>query len=74
MYKHGKYCPILVAGGNMNLSGVCMGKNCAWFLPFANDCTFPLVAGILADSTICQNIFGQGTNNDNSKDKNEENA
>ena len=74
MYKHGKYCPILVAGGNMNLSGVCMGKDCAWFLPFANDCTFPLVAEILADSTICQNVFEQEANNDSCKDKNEENS
>lgn len=74
MDKHRKYCPILVAGGDRSLLGVCMGKNCTWFLPFADDCAFPVVAGILADSTICQNIFGQGTNNDNHKDENEENS
>ena len=59
MSEHGKYCPIMVAGGNMQISGVCIGKDCAWWLPFANDCALPTIAGILADSTICQNVFEQ---------------
>ena len=35
----------------------CIGKDCTWWLPYANDCALPVVAGILADSTICQNAF-----------------
>ena len=56
MAEHGKYCPIMVAGGNTHVSQ-CIGKDCAWWLPYANDCALPVVAGILADSKICQNVF-----------------
>lgn len=35
--EHGKYCPIMVAGGNMYVSQ-CIGKDCTWWLPYANDC------------------------------------
>ena len=56
MAEHGKYCPIMVAGANTYVSQ-CIGKDCAWWLPYANDCALPVVAGILADSTICQNVF-----------------
>lgn len=56
MPEHGKYCPIMVAGANTYVSQ-CIGKDCAWWLPYANDCALPVVAGILADSTICQNVF-----------------
>lgn len=42
----------MVAGGNQ-----CIGKDCAWWLPYANGCALPVVAEILADSTICQNVF-----------------
>ena len=56
MAEHGKYCPIMVAGANTHVSE-CIGKDCAWWLPYANDCALPVVAGILADSTICQNVF-----------------
>ena len=51
MDEHGKYCPIMVAGCNTHVSQ-CIGKDCAWWLPYANDCALPVVAGILADSTI----------------------
>ena len=51
MAEHGKYCPIMVAGANTHVS-LCIGKDCAWWLPYANDCALPVVAGILADSTI----------------------
>lgn len=51
MAEHGKYCPIMVAGANAYVSG-CIGKDCAWWLPYANDCALPVVARILADSTI----------------------
>ena len=56
MPEHGKYCPIMVAGAN-TLVSQCIGKDCAWWIPYANDCALPVVAGILADSTICQNVF-----------------
>ena len=56
MAEHGKYCPIMVAGGNTHVSQ-CIGKDCVWWLPYANDCALPVVAGILADSKICQNVF-----------------
>ena len=44
MAEHGKYCPIMVAGGNTHVSQ-CIGKDCAWWLPYANDCALPVVAG-----------------------------
>ena len=56
MPEHGRYCPIMVAGANTHVSQ-CIGKDCAWWLPYANDCALPVVAEILADSTICQNVF-----------------
>lgn len=56
MPEHGKYCPIMVAGANTHVSE-CIGKDCAWWIPYANDCALPVVAAILADSTICQNVF-----------------
>lgn len=56
MPEHGKYCPIMVAGCNTHVSQ-CIGKDCAWWIPYANDCALPVVAAILADSTICQNVF-----------------
>ena len=60
MPEHGKYCPIMVAGANTYVSQ-CIGKDCAWWLPYANDCALPVVAEILADSTICQNVFEAAT-------------
>ncbi len=42
MAEHGKYCPIMVAGGNMYVSQ-CIGKDCTWWLPYANDCALPVV-------------------------------
>ena len=55
--RYGRYCPIIVAGGDMHLNGECIRKDCAWFLPFANDCAIHTIAGMFADSTICQNVF-----------------
>ena len=63
MAEHGKYCPIMVAGGNTYVSQ-CIGKDCAWWLPYANDCALPVVAGILATAPICQNVF-ETESNDN---------
>lgn len=52
MAEHGKYCPIMVAGSNRHIKGECIGKDCAWFFPFANDCTLNAIAVILTDSMI----------------------
>ena len=57
MAEQGKYCPMMVAGGNMQISGSCIGPDCAWWCDFANDCSVSLLAGMFADSTICQNVF-----------------
>ena len=50
----GKTCPIRVT--NLPHSER-SGESCAWWCEFAQECAVPLVAGVLADSTICQNIF-----------------
>ena len=44
MAEHGKYCPIMVAGENKYVSE-CIGKDCTWWLPYANDCALPVIAG-----------------------------
>ncbi len=49
-----KVCPLCLGGG---IRCKCLKERCAWWLPFANDCAVPTIAGILADSTICQNTF-----------------
>lgn len=35
----------------------CIGENCAWWLNFADDCSTPIIASILADSSICRNVY-----------------
>lgn len=47
-----KPCPMLFASNTP--SAYCIGKDCAWWCEFADCCAVPLVAGILADSSICQ--------------------
>ena len=47
-----KPCPIMVGAENMK-SAYCIGKDCSWWCEFAQDCAVPLIAGILADSSIC---------------------
>lgn len=51
-----KVCPIFIAGSN-NFVGRCIGEDCGWWLTFAEDCAIPVIAGVLADSTICTNVF-----------------
>ena len=51
-----KICPIHVLGSKC-YNNRCIGEDCMWFLNFAGDCAIPTMVGILADSTICQNIF-----------------
>lgn len=50
-----KVCPIMWAA--VSTTGKCIKENCEWWLPFAEKCAVPLAAEILADSTICQNVF-----------------
>lgn len=35
----------------------CQGEMCAFWCEFAHECAVPLLAGMFADSTICQNVF-----------------
>lgn len=51
-----KICPICVAGAN-GFVNYCIRENCAWWAEWANDCSVPTIAGILADSEICRNVF-----------------
>lgn len=55
--KSGMFCPIMVAGGNMQINGYCIGKDCSWWCDWANSCSIPLLAGMFADSEICRNVF-----------------
>lgn len=48
-----KVCPLLIN----QPSALCIKEKCAWWLGFANDCAIPTAAGILADSTVCQNTW-----------------
>ena len=54
-----KSCPIRIPFQYSNrehcLDAKCIGKDCAWWSGWAQDCSIPLIAGILADSTICRN-------------------
>ena len=52
-----KLCPLIICGGNSRIGSYCIGKKCAWWCEFAGCCSVPLIAEILADSTICQNVF-----------------
>lgn len=45
-----KICPI-VGSNHVNC------ENCAWYLQFAEDCSIPTIAGILADSFINRTNF-----------------
>ena len=40
----GKMCPLI--------GKICTEKKCAWWCGFAQECSVPLTAGILADSEI----------------------
>lgn len=35
----------------------CQGEMCAFWCEFADECAIPLLAGMFADSTVCQNVF-----------------
>ena len=56
MSKPIKNCPLMLCGGNYISSG-CLGSGCAWWCSFAKECAVPLLAGMFADSEICNNIF-----------------
>ena len=54
-----KICPLKLIGGNNSYAQdpFCEKEKCAWWLKFANDCTIPMIAGELADSTISQTCY-----------------
>lgn len=52
-----KFCPLMVSGGNMHINRRCIGADCSWWCKWASDCSVPLLAGMFADSTVCQSIF-----------------
>lgn len=49
-----KLCPFSFSSGS---SGYCVKDACSFWCDFANECAIPLLAGMFADSTICQNVF-----------------
>lgn len=57
-----KNCPILSAPSSDWEK--CVGEKCAFWCSFAQDCAVPLVAGILADSSINQVKWNGAVNND----------
>lgn len=49
-----KDCPMMI-GKKANPR--CMGEKCAWWNNYAKECSIPLIADILADSSICKNSW-----------------
>lgn len=49
-----KVCPMMIG---KKANPLCIGECCAWWCRFAEDCAVPLIAGILVDSSICNNVF-----------------
>ena len=56
MNSEWKVCPIMPT----KTTGNCLGKDCAWFCGFAEECAIPLLACMFADSEICRNVFKKG--------------
>ena len=52
-----RYCPISVFGGNRFAQLECIEMDCMWWRAYAQDCSVPLIADILTDSSINQIIF-----------------
>ena len=52
-----QYCPISVFGGNRFAPLECIEMDCRWWRAYAQDCSVPLIADILTDSSINQSIF-----------------
>lgn len=52
-----RYCPISVFGGNRFAPLECIEMDCRWWRAYAQDCSVPLIADILTDSSINQIIF-----------------
>lgn len=50
-------CPIMAAGGNMQISAQCAGKACEWWVSGASMCAVPVIAVTLADSDLCRTIW-----------------
>nr|DAJ22342.1 MAG TPA: hypothetical protein [Myoviridae sp. ct6nn14] len=55
-----KVCPMKFGGERQGVYAqdpCCNMEKCAWWCAFTKDCSIPVIAGILADSTICQNTW-----------------
>ena len=48
-----KFCPVISTDGYYK----CKGPECAWWCGFAQDCAIPLMAGMFADSKVCDVRF-----------------
>ena len=53
-----KACPLKFCGQKSYARDAwCEKENCAWWMSFDDSCALACIAGILADSTICQNSW-----------------
>lgn len=59
-----KKCPFMMTVSSPFVSGECIEEQCAWWCGFAQDCAAPLIAGILADSSINQVDWKGSADND----------
>lgn len=50
-----KLCPFTFSNPYGNSE--CEGRRCEFWCEFANECAIPLLAGMFADSTVCQTMF-----------------
>lgn len=55
-----KICPFLIY--NVPPADKCIGKRCAFWCDFARECAVPLLAGMFADSDICNTGFDRKEN------------
>lgn len=51
-----KICPYRM--DNMPPADRCIGERCAFWCDFSTECAVPALAGMFADSDICNTCFG----------------
>lgn len=54
--EKGEYCPIMTGGGNQFVAS-CIKEDCAWWCDWGGSCAIPLLAGMFADSSVCNTLF-----------------
>ena len=52
-----KYCPLAMFNEQNRNTPKCAENYCAWWCDWAKSCSIPLLTGMFADSSICQNVF-----------------